>query len=80
MCCPEAGCYSTRIITISVAEIARVRRLPPSGDDVDIDLPCVCEDCGSVFIEGVVEKKFPLMVKLGQLKPPAKIIPFAMTS
>jgi hypothetical protein len=54
--------------------------LPPSGDDVVFDLPCVCEDCGSVFIEGVVEMKFPLMVKLGQLKPPAKIIPFAMTS
>jgi hypothetical protein len=80
MCCPEAGCYSTRIRTISVAQIARVRRLPPSGDDVVFDLPCVCEDCGSVFIEGVVEKKFPLLVKLGQLKPPAMIIFFARTS
>jgi hypothetical protein len=54
--------------------------LPPSGDDVVFDLPCVCEDCGSVFIEGVVEKKFPLLVKLGQLKPPAMIIFFARTS
>jgi hypothetical protein len=80
MRCPEAGCHSNRIRTLSVAEIARVGRLPPSGHDVVFDLPCVCEDCGSVFIEGVVEKKFPLMVKLGQLRPPAKIIPFAMTS
>lgn len=80
MCCPEAGCYSTRTRTLSVAETARIRRLPTSRDDVVFDLPCVCEDCGSVFIEGVVEKKFPLMVKLGQLRPPAKVIPFAMTS
>ncbi len=80
MCCPEAGCYSTRIRTLSVAEIARARKLPQTRHDVVFDLPCVCEDCGSVFIEGVVEKKFPLMVKLGQLKPPANIIPFAMTS
>ncbi len=80
MCCPEAGCYSTRTRTLSVAETARMRRLPTSRDDVVFGLPCVCEDCGSVFIEGVVEKKFPLMVKLGQLKPPAKIIAFAMPS
>jgi hypothetical protein len=80
MCCPESGCYSTRIRTLSVAEIAGVRRLPPNGEDVAFDLPCVCEDCGCVFIEGVVEKKFPLMVRRGHLKPPAKIIPFAMTS
>lgn len=80
MCCPEAGCYSSRTRTLSVAEIGRVRRLPPSGNDVVFDLPCVCEDCGSLFIEGIVEKKFPLMVKLGQLKPPAKIIAFAMPS
>ena len=80
MCCPEAGCYGTRTRTLSIAEIARVRRLPPSRDDVVFDLPCFCEDCGSAFIEGIVEKKFPLMVKLGQLKPPAKIIPFALMS
>jgi hypothetical protein len=80
MCCPEAGCYSTLTRTLSVAEMARVRRLPPSRVDVVFDLPCFCEDCGSAFIEGIVEKKFPLMVKLGQLKPPAKIIPFALMS
>jgi hypothetical protein len=79
MCCPEAGCYSTRTRTLGVAEIARVRKLPTSRDDVVLGLPCVCEDCGFAFIQGVVEKKFPLMVKLGQLRPPAKIIPFAMT-
>lgn len=80
MCCPEAGYYSSRIRTLSAAETARVRRMPPKKADVVFDLPCVCEDCGAAFIEGVVEAMFPLVVKLGPLKPTASIIPFARTS
>ncbi len=80
MCCPETGCYSTRTKTLSASEIARVRKLPPHDDGIAYDLPSVCEDCGALFIEGVVEDLIPLVVKLGHLEPPAKIISFARTS
>lgn len=57
-----------RTSTFSAAAVVRLLQLVPMRDDVVFYLPRVCEDCGSVYIEGVVETSIPVVVKLAQLK------------